>query len=124
MSGFLLLAKRQLVHIKMAPTCAAIEQVLDGPAVRLSVQQPGNVSVYCKAESAAQRTDPNALATIFCRKHGAVARDETVFGWMVITCDAAQAFELGAPPWVVQDLKDMLPAATELADAGGIRVLN
>jgi len=124
MSGFLLLAKRQLVHIKMAPTRAAIEKVLDGPAVRLSVHQPGNVSVYCKAESVARRTDPNALATIFCRKHGAVARDETVFGWMVITCDEEHALDIGAPRWVLQDLMDMLPAATELADGGGVRVLN
>ena len=91
---------------------------------RPSFHQPGNVSVYCKAESVARRTDPNALAMLFCRKHGAVARDETVFGWMVITCDKEHALEIGAPRWVLQELTDMLPAATELANAGGIRVLN
>jgi len=30
----------------------------------------------------------------------------------------------GTPRWVLQDLMDMLPAATELANAGGIRILN
>jgi len=124
MSGLLLLAKRQMVHVTMPVTPASIEKVLNGPTVRLSVYQPGNVSVHCSAESVAKRTDPNALATIFCRKHGAVGVEETVSGWMVITCDAEHEFELGAPQWVLQDLMDMLPAATELANAGGVRVLN
>lgn len=121
MSSFLLLAGRQIIRVDMEPTQETIENVLAGSAVRLSVHEPGGVTVYVTAESMAQRTEPNALGTLFCHKHGAIALDTAVFGRVAITCDPEHATPVGVPRWVVQDLYDMLPAATELAD-GGVRI--
>lgn len=119
MSGFLVLARGHVVRAKMPSTSASIDQVLNGPATRLSAPMPDNVAVYCSAEAMAERAEPELLATLFCRKHGVIARDETVFGWVVIACDENHGFELGAPRWVMRDLVELHAAALAFAYVEG-----
>jgi hypothetical protein len=91
-----------------------LQRVLGVSVDKQDIPGPGDPRAYRSVQQPGVELELNALATLFYREHGSLARDEVVSGNVVVLAGDDEA---NVPDWVTEALQALVPKVQAMGGA-------
>jgi hypothetical protein len=116
MAKCFIIEPRRVLQADLPDELEILQTIVGGDIEGIRLNGEGDPHAYCGKDAIAQRQPPNALASLFVRKHATVPAEMVIFGTIVVLGGDHEGGEADLPEWAEVSIRELVPAARKVVE--------